>query len=60
MDKPSKSIARKSAKQSGDKDYYEFVDMLESGMSDSEIAEEMGVAEDYVSKLKRETYGDYI
>jgi len=41
-------------------EYGEMIDMIESGMQDYEIAEELGVTSKYVFDLKSKIYNDMI
>lgn len=42
-----------------DADIYDLIDLKESGLSDMEIAKELGVAESYVKKIIHEIERDY-
>lgn len=41
-------------------DYNELFEMIESGMEDYEIAEEIGATSNYVSKIKKQILNDMI
>jgi len=41
-------------------EYGDLIDMIESGMEDYEIADELGITPKYVSDLKRQIYDDMV
>jgi len=59
MNKSSKKVipVKHKGKQ---QEYNELIDMIESGMEDYEIAEELGIAPNYVSDVKRKLFNDII
>lgn len=60
MNKSSKKSLPEKHKNKQRQEYNEFIDMIESGMEDYEIAEELGLAPNYVSDIKRNMYNDMI
>lgn len=42
-----------------DVDFHDFVDMVQSGLLDEEIAKELGVNKSYIEKLKNEIKKDF-
>jgi hypothetical protein len=42
-----------------DIDFHDFIDMVDSGLQDEEIAKELGVQRNYIEKLKYEIKKDY-
>ncbi len=51
-------LTRKSYITPQASDFIEISDMFESEMEDYEIANELGISKEEVSKLKREIYND--
>ncbi|TCO79839.1 hypothetical protein [Marinisporobacter balticus] len=58
-----KSVGNYISKRNTDKfseiDFHDFLDMVQSGLCDEEIANELGVHKGYVEKLKDEIKKDY-
>ena len=47
-------LGNKNMNQFTDIDFHDFIDMVQSGLADEEIAKEIGINENYVRKLKNE------
>ncbi|MTI55226.1 hypothetical protein [Geosporobacter ferrireducens] len=47
-------LGRKNMNQFADIDFHDFIDMVQSGLADEEIARELGISGNYVKKLKNE------
>ncbi|SHI51770.1 hypothetical protein SAMN02745975_00044 [Geosporobacter subterraneus DSM 17957] len=47
-------LGRKNMSQFTDIDFHDFIDMVQSGLGDEEIAKELGISGNYVRKLKDE------
>lgn len=60
MNKSSKRIESEKYKSKQQQEYDELIDMIESGMEDYEIAEEMGLTSNYVSDIKKQIFNDMI
>lgn len=60
MNKSSKKVFPVKHKSKQQQEYNELIDMMESGMEDYEIAEELGLTPNYVSELKRHMLYDII
>lgn len=60
MNKSSKKLLSKKHKNRMHQEYGELIDMIESGMEDYEIAEEIGVASNYVSDIKKQIFNDMV
>jgi DNA-binding NarL/FixJ family response regulator len=58
MNKSSKKALKHKNRQY--QEFGELIDMIESGMEDYEIADELGVTPKYVSELKKQVYEDMI
>ncbi len=52
-------ISNKNLNRFEDIDFHDFVDMVDSGLQDEEIAKELGVQRNYIEKLKYEMKRDY-
>ncbi|MFZ5966030.1 MAG: hypothetical protein ACOYVK_02475 [Bacillota bacterium] len=46
-------------RSSDDIDYYDFMEMLENGLTDLEIADEFGVSQSHIKKMKNQLLKDY-
>lgn len=60
MNKSSRKTLPEKHKNKQQQEYNELIDMIESGMEDYEIAEELGIAPHYVSDIKRKLDNDMI
>ncbi len=60
MDKSSKNAFSRKLNNRPYQDYGELIDMIESGMEDYEIADELGMTSNYVSNIKQQIYDDMI
>ena len=60
MNKSSKKLMAVKHKNRLDQEYGELIDMIESGMEDYEIAEELGISPSYVSEIKKQIYNDMV
>jgi DNA-binding NarL/FixJ family response regulator len=60
MNKSSKKALNVKHKNRQYQEFGELIDMIESGMEDYEIADELGVTPKYVSELKKQVYEDMI
>lgn len=60
MNKSSKKALSGKYKNKPYEEYGELIDMIESGMEDYEIAEELGITSKYVTDLKSKIYNDMI
>ena len=60
MNKSSKKVLSEKHKSKQQQEYNELIDMIESGMEDYEIAEELGTTSNYVSDIKKQIYNDMI
>jgi len=52
-------ISKRNAARFMEVDFHDFIDMVQTGLSDEEIAVELGVNREYIEKLKNELYRDY-
>lgn len=52
-------ISNRNRERLKDIDFHDFIDMIDSGLDDEEIAKELGVHRQYVEKLKQEMKKDY-
>ncbi len=52
-------IGEKNSKSLSAVDFHDFIDMVDSGLSDEEIAGELGVSKSSIDKLKYELQRDY-
>ena len=52
-------ISGKNATRFTEIDFHDFIDMVQTGLSNEEIAVELGVNKQYIEKLKDELYKDY-
>ncbi|KXG76991.1 helix-turn-helix domain-containing protein [Thermotalea metallivorans] len=52
-------ISNRNRERLKDIDFHDFMDMIDSGLNDEEIAKELGVHRQYVEKLKQEMKKDY-
>jgi DNA-binding NarL/FixJ family response regulator len=55
-----KTLTGKNEKNKLHQEYGEMIDMIESGMEDYEIADELGVSSGYVSDVKNKIYNDMV
>lgn len=60
MNKSSKKTLIGKYKNKQHQEYGEMIDMIESGMEDYEIADELGIASNYVSDVKKQIYNDMV
>ena len=60
MNKSSKKALTGKYKNKQHQEYGEMIDMIESGMEDYEIADELGITSNYVSDVKKQIYNDMI
>jgi len=60
MNKSSRKSLPEKHKNRQQQEYNELIDMIESGMEDYEIAEELGITPNYVSDIKKKVYDDMI
>jgi DNA-binding NarL/FixJ family response regulator len=60
MNKSSDKLLSERYKSKHNQEYNELIDMIESGMEDYEIAEEIGSTSNYVSDIKKQIYNDMI
>ena len=60
MNKSSKKAFSEKYKNRPSQEYGELIDMIESGMEDYEIADELGMTSNYISDIKRQIYNDMI
>lgn len=60
MNKSSKKALSEKYKSKPYQEYGELFDMIESGMEDYEIADELGITPKYVSDIKRQIYNDMV
>lgn len=60
MNKSSKKIMTEKHRKKLEEEYSELIDMIESGMEDYEIANELGIEVKHVSDLKRKIYKDMV
>lgn len=52
-------ISNKNSIRFTEIDFHDFIDMVETGLSNEEIALELGVSRQYIDKLKNEFDKDY-
>ena len=52
-------IGEKNTKSFSEIDFHDFIDMVDSGLSNEEIAVELGVNKLQIDKLKDELHRDY-
>ncbi|ABR48510.1 hypothetical protein Amet_2356 [Alkaliphilus metalliredigens QYMF] len=52
-------IQEKTVSSLVDLDFHNFIEMTEDGLSDEEMANELGVSRKYIKQLKDEIYRDY-
>lgn len=60
MNKSSKKALNGKHKNKLQQEYAEMIDMIESGMEDYEIADELGVTSSHVSDIKNQIYTDMV
>lgn len=60
MNKSSKKALTGKHKSKLHQNYGEMIDMIESGMEDYEIADELGIASNYVSDIKNQIFNDMV
>ncbi len=60
MNKSSKKLLTEKHKNRMHQEYSELIDMIESGMEDFEIAEEIGLAPKHVSEIKKQIFNDMV
>jgi DNA-binding NarL/FixJ family response regulator len=60
MDKSSKRTFDGKYKNKPYHEYGELIDMMESGMEDYEIADELGITSKHVTDITRQIYNDMI
>lgn len=60
MNKSSKKVLSEKHKNKRHQEYNELIDMIESGMEDYEIAEEIGLTSNYVSDVKKQIFNDMV
>ncbi len=54
-----KSIQKKMASQLEDIDFYDFADMVQSGLQDEEIAKELGIDKKSIQEFKNKLYDEF-
>lgn len=52
-------ISKKNANSFAAVDFHDFIDMVQSGLADEEIAKELGINKYYIEKLKNEMKKDF-
>ena len=60
MNKSSKKASGGKYKNRPYQEYGELIDMIDSGMEDYEIADELGITPKYVSDIKRQIFDDMV
>jgi DNA-binding NarL/FixJ family response regulator len=60
MYKSSRKASAGKYKNKLNQEYGELIDMIESGMEDYEIADELGIEQKYVSDIKSQIYDDMV
>lgn len=54
-----KSIQKRMASQLEDIDFYDFADMVQSGLQDEEIAKELGIDKKSIQEFKNKLYDEF-
>ena len=60
MNKSAIKALSEKHKNKQHQEYNELIDMIESGMEDYEIAEEIGITSNYVSDIKKQIFNDMV